>query len=434
MKLNTSIRQSRIWKIFFIGGLYKNIFSYIIIIFMIINIVLVGLSVGMWIYAAHHNLFGGVDFINFYTGFKMVLNGDGANLYNLDLQAKYQQAIMKDGLFQGGLLPYNTPPFVAVLFSPLALLPVNMAYYIWTLGELGLLAWVLILINRLCAHWSRKERLVMNVSFLGFWPLILTFSLGQFSLLFLLSMLQLYISLKDNQIARCGFWLSALLIKPHMLPIPGAITLNKKYWKAALATALSGLCLFLVSSIVAGFDTWIQYFRVVPEMINNFGKYGFVPEFQYTLRGMLTNFLGYSQTNIINLVTIITFVLSLIVCWWLWWRTASRDSLKLKLYFAFTIVLLLFINLHAYAHDDLLLVLPAILMYDYLRENEYPKKTYAILILTGPLIFFITAITNFTLLGIFRLPVIVILLLLIWIAYYLYRDTHQLSPQTTTSS
>src|SRR4030042_6836515 len=128
-----------------IARIRKRPFYFIIVFLLLINISLILINTGVWFLAAHQNLFIAADFTNSYTGFKMVLDGDGAKLYDLDLQARYQQEIMGNVNFESGLLPYLSPPIIALIFSPIAKFPIRTAYYIWTIGELGLLVWLILL-------------------------------------------------------------------------------------------------------------------------------------------------------------------------------------------------------------------------------------------------------------------------------------------------
>ncbi len=325
-------------------------------------------------------------------------------------------------IFEGGVLLFANPPFVAIIFSPLSLLPLGTAFYLWTIVQLILLIWMLYSINRLFSHWNKHERLLLITTILAFWPLTNTFLLGQFSLLILLGLLQMYIAIRHSRLGKAGLWLVLLTIKPQTLPIPGMVVLNKRNWHGAITTAISGIAIIIFSSIFLGIGTWIQYIQVLPTISNNFGKFGFIPDIQYTLRGLLTNILGYSQASIINIISISVFIGGIVFVWLLWMQGVLADSQRFKLYFAFTILLSAFLSLHSYPHDDLILVLPAALFYDYLRENNYPRKAYSILILISPIVFFIAAFSSFDLFGIFRPPVIIILIFLVWIVYYLILD------------
>jgi hypothetical protein len=400
----------------------KRPIYYIFVFLLLINISLIAINAGIWIIAARQKLFVAADFTSFYTGYYMVRVGDGANLYDMAAQARYQEQFMGGLIFEGGVLLFANPPFVAIIFSPLSLLPLGTAFYLWTIVQLILLICMLYSITRLFSHWNNHERLLLITTILAFWPLTSTFLLGQFSLLILLGLLQMYIAIRHSRLGKAGLWLVLLTIKPQTLPIPGMIVLNKRNWHGAVTTAISGIAIIIFSSIFLGIGTWIQYIQVFPTISNNFGKFGFIPDIQYTLRGLLTNILGYSQASIINIISISVFIGGIVFVWLLWMQGVFADSQRFKLYFAFTILLSAFLSLHSYPHDDLILVLPAALFYDYLRENNYPRKAYSILILISPIVFFIAAFSSFDLFGIFRPPVIIILIFLVWIVYYLILD------------
>jgi hypothetical protein len=413
----------------------KRPIYYIFVFLLLLNISLIAINAGIWIIAARQKLFVAADFTSFYTGYYMVRVGDGDNLYDMAAQARYQELFMGGLIFEGGVLLFANPPFVAIIFSPLSLLPLGTAFYLWTIVQLILLIWMLYSINRLSSHWNKHERLLLITTILAFWPLTNTFLLGQFSLLILLGLLQMYIAIRHSRLGKAGFWLVLLTIKPQTLPIPGMIVLNKRNWHGAVTTAISGIAIIIFSSIFLGIGTWIQYIQVLPTVSNNFGKFGFIPDIQYTLRGLLTNILGYSQASIINIISICVFIGGIVFVWLLWMQGVLADSQRFKLYFAFTILLSAFLSLHSYPHDDLILVLPAVLFYDYLRENNYPRKAYSILILISPIVFFIAAFSSFDLFGIFRPPVIIILIFLVWIVYYLMIDhrREQINQQTELS-
>jgi hypothetical protein len=200
------------------------------------------------------------------------------------------------------------------------------------------------------------------------------------------------------------------------------MTLNKRYWSIAFTAAIACIAVIIISIIFLGFGVWTQYIHVLSTMSQNFGKLGFIPGFQYTLRGILTNILGYSRANVINIISSGAFIAGVICVWLFWMKGVPPDSQRFTLYFAFTILLSAFLSLHLYPHDDLILVLPAALFYDYLRGRNAPRKVFSLIILVSPVIFFIATFTNFNLFGVLRPPVVIILSLLSWIVYYLILD------------
>ena len=117
--------------------------------------------------------FGG-DFVEFYTAGK-ILNTFGADrLYDFQLQADLSRIYLPSGLS----IPYVTPPFVAILFSPLAHLPLWLAFLIWILISIALYLAAIKLILRLVDLPPRMTFLVC----LGFPPFfMLVLAGGQIS-------------------------------------------------------------------------------------------------------------------------------------------------------------------------------------------------------------------------------------------------------------
>lgn len=397
-------------------------FHYIILFLVISNITLIVINAGIWIMADFQKLFVAADFTSFYTGYYMVRVGEGENLYDAAIQSKYQQEFMAGRTFEGGVLLFPNPPYVAILLSPISLLPLNIAFYLWSLIQMSLLIWMLFSFNRLFSHWDKLERVILLIAILAFWPLTNTFMLGQFSLLLLIGLLQMYIAMKNSTLTQAGFWLSLLTIKPHTLLIPGMMTLNRRYWRVAVIILVIGISLFIGSWLIIGSQPWIQYIQSLKTLSSYFGEYGVHPNTEYTIRGVLSNLLGGSQADFINIISILVLLVGMIYVWFLWRKGISQNSPRFMLYFAFTVLLSVFLSLHLNPHDSLLLVLPAALFYDYLRGLNLPRRVYSILLLVSPPVFLIAAFNNYNLFGIFRPPVIVILILLAWMIYYLIRD------------
>src|SRR5215470_5490300 len=104
------------------------------------------------------------DFSIFYTAAKIVRQGDGARLYNDDLQRDVQAAFSPRGLeLRGSVLPYNHPPFEAIMFLPLAGFSYLTGYSLWLAINLLLLT-ALVYIMRPC---------LPNLQQLPFWFWIL---------------------------------------------------------------------------------------------------------------------------------------------------------------------------------------------------------------------------------------------------------------------
>jgi hypothetical protein len=398
-----------------IKNFWKNHFSTIIKAFSIINIVLFEISIGMWIRIGQEHLFFMSDFGSLYTSFVDMRAAIFGKISEINLHAIYQHGLLGGINLSGGIYPLQYPPIIALVFSPLSFLPFNLAFIIWTIIEVGLLIWLIYLFDRLFSEWSRQERLVLIVTLLAFFPLTETILTGQFSLFLSICLVQVFLSMKNNRPIHAGIWMALLLIKPQMVLIPGLMLLNKRFWRGAVSAALTYIALLIFTSLLFGLEPWIKYFQLLVNMNINYKSFSFIPEIEYTLKGMLTKILVNSQSSTVTLLSNIALLLGMGFVLYLWLTRMPTTLPRLKLFFAFTLVISVLLSLHIYNHDDLVLVLPTALFYDYLRQMRFNRKGYSILLMVSPLVFFIGFFTTFSLFGFLLLPTAIILLLLGWI-------------------
>jgi hypothetical protein len=339
-----------------IKNFWNNRFSTIIKAFSIINIVLFEISIGMWIRIGQEHLFFMSDFGSLYTSFIDMRAGNFSRISDIDLHAIYQHGLLGGINLSGGIYPLQYPPVIALVFSPLSFLPFNLAFVIWTVIEVGLLIWLIYLFDRLFSEWSRQERLVLIVTLLAFFPLTETILTGQFSLFLSICLVQVFLSMKNNRPIHAGIWMAFLLIKPQMVLIPGLMLLNKRFWRGAVSAALTYIALLIFTSLLFGLEPWIKYFQLLVNMNINYKGYSFIPEIEYTLKGILTKILANSQSSTVTLLSNVALLLGMGFVLYLWLSRVPTTLPRLKLYFAFTIVISVLLSLHIYNHDDLVLV------------------------------------------------------------------------------
>src|SRR5215471_14080570 len=92
---------------------------------------------------------GSSDFRIFYTAGLILRRGEGRDLYSERLQTQVQRDFAPAVVNKAGALPYNHPPFEAVLYQPMTYLAYFSAYRLWIVINIVLLAgqfpWLLIL-------------------------------------------------------------------------------------------------------------------------------------------------------------------------------------------------------------------------------------------------------------------------------------------------
>src|SRR3989442_10323713 len=79
------------------------------------------------------------DFTIFYSAGKIVRQGLGAKLYDEQTQYRIQQEFAAGVSIRQGPLPYNHPPFEALIFVPFTWLPYFTAYLLWDVINLLIL-------------------------------------------------------------------------------------------------------------------------------------------------------------------------------------------------------------------------------------------------------------------------------------------------------
>jgi hypothetical protein len=378
-----------------------------------LNLSLAISSVGLWLIAAREGLFWRADFSAFYTGWLIVWEGQGTQLYDLTVQTAYQQRILEGRSFSEGLLPYVNPPHATIPFAPLAWLPLSIAFGVWTGLQLALVGYLLHLIRRLTDSWQTHERWLLIIAILAFPPLFTTFLLGTFSLAMLVCLLQLYLTLKHNHERSAAMWFVLATVKPQAVVLPGLMLLAaRRFYAIGYVIGLGGGSL-LISSLGLDRQSVPDYLNILQVISTYFGVYGLDPAKMYNLRGTLTLWLGNDQGALINQISTVALVAAGGVTVWLWRGPWRPNESTFELRFGLTVLLGLLFTPHLYAHDALMLVLPALLCYSYLRQSGLPHYAYATFTLSCPLLFLISEFTIGGSLGI-RAPVVAMLLLMFW--------------------
>lgn len=337
--------------------------------------------VGLAVFAIYLGLWGALiggghtdqaDYTAFYTGWTIVADGHGSDLYDPAIQAEVQHEILGGRSFEAGLNPFNNPPHLVVPFVPLAWLPLGASYLVWAVAQLALLAWLMWrLWSVVAADWSRDERLVLIASSLAASPLLITFLQGAFSLLVCVMVTEAYIALRARRDGRAGAWLAVASIKPQAVVTLGVMLLAGRRWRAIAAGAVVGLALAVVGTVVLGPRIWMDYLGFLSRYVSTFDEFSVRPSVMWNLRGTLTLLIGpdqaAGQATFINTVGLVGQLAGLAAVAWLWRGRWEPTSPAFDLRFALTVVIGLLTSPHLNPHDDLLLVPAAAIAYRGLR-------------------------------------------------------------------
>ena len=207
----------------------------------------------------------GADFPQFYMAGWFLNHHAPSELYDLQRQMRVPDEIRP--AIPGVMFPYLYPPFLAVAFRPLALLPYSAAFVCWTLVSLGLyIAGLLTLLHRLPLR-GRVDMEMALLLALAFEPFIAeTLAGGQVSAIAFVA-LALAISLdQQSRPFRCGVALSVCLYKPTLLLLVVPMLFLSRRWKTVAGFATGAAILFAGTVFAVGFLAIEDYVRAMFEV------------------------------------------------------------------------------------------------------------------------------------------------------------------------
>src|SRR5689334_12872927 len=185
-------------------------------------------------------------------------------------------------------LPFTYPPFAAVVFYPLHLLPFGLLAFLWQLGTIAALYGVVRISQRLLPG-GGDHRVAMLWTAVGIWiePLRSNFNYGQINVLLVLAVLYAVYSTR--------WWVSGLMVGlaagVKLTPaVSGLYFLGARRWAAVVFSAVVFVGTIAVSALVVG-DQTRYYFT---ELLGDARRVGpIATSFNQSWRGGISRILGY---------------------------------------------------------------------------------------------------------------------------------------------
>lgn len=314
----------------------------------------------------------GADFICYYATGKIILMGKITELYSLDLMNSVQQSIYQST--SPGFYPFLYPPQYALFVVPFSLLPYTIAYLLWIfLGILSL--WISIRCIRI------QKPLHLFLFSLTWFPVFTVVSFGLNSFFSLLIFCLTYFFWSKNKNLFAGLIFSIVLFKPQFLVFIGILWLLdwRKSWKALLGLGFG--VLFQIGFLFAFFPqltlTYIEFAKtIIP-------KFMFIKEFpiwnSFSVlafwRALLPNHADLSQ-----FLFLLCSVLISVFLWKIWVKFKSDRALT----FSTAVLWLVCCIPYIFVYDWILLLIPAIILWNHLREFRSTwRVVFAILWIAG---------------------------------------------------
>jgi len=231
------------------------------------------------------------DFTIYYTGALLLRNGEASKLYSLATQYQTQLAFTNVPIRQGAV-PYNHPPFEALLFVPFTLLGYWPAYLLWTAVSLVMIGMSVWLMRKQFPQLAAVSPFILGLGASAFFPLVLGIIHGQDEVLLEFLVVLAFICLDRGNDAAAGAFLAAGLFRPH-LALPLAVLLAVRRWRILLGFAPVALVLGGISVVLTGWRGQIDYVRFVFLVERSrIGNYG--PQANPNIRGLITGWHGLS--------------------------------------------------------------------------------------------------------------------------------------------
>ena len=295
------------------------------------------------------------DFSLTYVGARIVHQGLGSRLYDLDLQKQ-----MRDSLFQHpNPLFFEHPPFEALLLSPLAALPFRTAYMLW--GFLNATVWLLLIFFMRPYLFSPSEDIGYVALWLVFAPLGVALFQGQSSLILLALYATAFVLLRSDNDFGAGAVLGLGLFKFQFVLPFALIFLFRKQWRFLGGFCLSALGLGILSLLTTGWHGLIRYVRFLHAVATtpqnlSYGSAVDMP----TIHGLVYAMVGKRISNLGLDITVFALSISLLFFIARRWNV-PRASAADNLMFAAAVAGSLLSSSHMFTHDFSPLLLAAFL-------------------------------------------------------------------------
>jgi len=189
----------------------------------------------------------GRDFVNVWTGGRLVLEGRSPMIYAVADYVAYLRSLV------GPVEPhyYSYPPSSLFLAAPFGLLPYSVAFAIWIGGTLALFLWAARPYIRITPGFPILLAAITPAALINIWA-------GHYG--FLIGALWLACFARiERQPTGAGIFAALLTIKPHLGLLLPPLLMARRKWRTIAVAAVASIALILLSGLVFGFDLWVEY-------------------------------------------------------------------------------------------------------------------------------------------------------------------------------
>ncbi len=297
--------------------------------------------------SAQDAVYNFTDFPEYYTAAKLIVAGKGAAAYVLSEMARTQHDLFP--ALGKRFIPIYLPPPGLILFTPIALFGLPMAFYVWKVASIAcLVASVFLLVCTFSLDYKKTCYLVAGLALChAFFEILHIDQIGTMLLLSLSA--GLYFLQKDEDI-KAGLALSFMIVKPQLI-LPFLVYLvGLRRWRPvivfiSLALGLTALAYLLIGEI--GFSNYLTLLRA-PE-----SAFYMQAELMPTFRGQLLRLWPSLSKEIFYISAAVFFAVAF--CSWFCGADNRKNAKAILWAFLLTIPLTLITSLHCHSYDLILL-------------------------------------------------------------------------------
>jgi Glycosyltransferase family 87 len=311
------------------------------------------------------------DFTIFYTAGKSILQDHGRQLYDLENQFAIQRQFASEVKHRENALPFNHPPFEALLFAPLARLPYVAAYLVWAVFNIALILGFWNLLRPRLPSLDGFLPALPLLAMFAFFPVIMALLQGQDSILLLFLYGLAFSALAAGRTFIAGLCLGLALFKFQLVLPFVLVLLVRRQWRAVAGFATTALALLLVSAAVVGWSGVMAYPGFVLRLSRSGAQAGIYPRDMPNLRGLVAGSLHL--TGLPGTLLIVALSIALVALAAHWWRVQperAQPGHQFGLGFSLCLTVTIIASYHLLVHDLSLLILPTLLIAELLVSGE----------------------------------------------------------------
>jgi len=338
--------------------------------------------------------YGYQDFTIFYCAGRMVRSGQSHSLYDLSAQYRAQLEFAPNVSIRQAALPYNHPPFEALLFVPFTLLGYWPAYVIWSVFSLTLLIVSLVVLRSRFPPLAAIPPWIFGLTACSFFPVAMGIIQGQDVILFLLLFVFTVICLDKGKEVLAGAVLGVGIFRPQ-LAVPLLMLFALRRWRVLVGFAPIALILAGISFAMTGWQGPYNYVRFVLHLERTGGS-ALGSELLPNLRGLIDNLPGLgdsgSRVALVVLCSLAVFVVAAL--------KIARGQESILPVSSLAAVATILVSFHSLVHDLSLLLPLVLLLLSQILDPPSGKRDAQTVVIT--FLFLSSPIYSFLLLDVHR--------------------------------